>query len=160
MIDLRPLIVVTGTVRIEGGEKNTVRQQRGSTRRTDDGTKLVVVHEVRISDDRKKADVVTTGYARRVQHIRILKTPFGSLIDPKNLDKIKEMINKASAAVAEFNRGHKATKLSNCMLWETLKGNRLDAIRGWIDRRLVEKDQEVKDALPLLVVDASVKGAA
>lgn len=160
MIDLRRLIVVTGTVRIEGGEKNTVRQQRGSTRRTDDGTKLVVVHEVRISDDRKKADVVTTGYARRVQHIRILKTPFGSLVDPKNLDKIKEMLAKASAAVSEFNRAHKATRLSNCMLWEKLDGNRLDAIRGWIDRRIVEKDQEVKDALPLLVESASVKGAA
>lgn len=160
MIDLRPLIVVTGTVRIEGGEKNTVRQQRGSTRRTDDGTKLVVVHEVRISDDRKKADVITTGYARRVQHIRILKTPFGSLVDPKHLDKVKEMLSKASAAVAEFNRTHKATKLSNCMLWEPLKGNRLDAIRGWIDRRLVEKDQEVRDALPLLTEQERAKGAA
>lgn len=160
MIDLRPLIVVTGTVRIEGGEKNTVRQQRGSTRRTGDGTKLVVVHEVRISDDRKKADVVTTGYARRVQHIRILKTPFGSLVDPKNLDKVKEMLARASAAVADFNRNHSATKLSNCMLWEQLKGNRLDAIRGWIDRRLVEKDLEVKDALPMLVEGASMKGAA
>jgi len=160
MIDLRSLIVVTGTVRIEGGEKNTVRQQRGSTRRTDDGTKLVVVHEVRISDDRKKADVITTGYARRVQHIRILKTPFGSLIDPKNLDKVKTMMVRASAAVADFNRIHKATRLSNCMLWEPLKGNRLDAVRGWIDRRLVEKDPEVKDALPLLIVDSSVKGAA
>lgn len=160
MVDLRSLIVVTGTVRIEGGEKNTVRQQRGSSRRTDDGMKLVVVHEVRISDDRKAADVVTTGYARRVQHIRILKTPFGSLVDPKNLDKIKGMIARASATVAEFNRAHKATRLSNCMLWEQLRGNRLDAIRGWIDRRLVEKDPEVKDAIPLLVEGAAVKGAA
>lgn len=160
MIDLRPLIVVTGTVRIEGGEKNTVRQQRGSSRRTGDGTKLVVVHEVRISDDRKKADVVTTGYARRVQHIRILKTPFGSLVDPKNLDKVKTMLDKASAAVAEFNRAHSSTRLSNCMLWEPLKGNRLDAIRGWIDRRLVEKDAEVKNALPLLVDQQTAKGAA
>lgn len=160
MIDLRPLIVVTGTVRIEGGEKNTVRQQEGSSRRSGDGTKLVVVHEVRISDDRKAADVVTTGYARRVQHIRILKTPFGSLVDPKNLDKIKAMIAKASAAVAEFNREHKATKLSNCMLWEPLRGNRLDAVRGWIDRRIVEKDQEVRDALPLLTEPQAAKGAA
>lgn len=159
MIDLRTLIVVTGTVRIEGGEKNTVRQQLGSSRRTQDGMKLVVVHEVRISDDRKAADVVTTGYARRVQHIRILKTPFGSLVDPKNLDKIKAMLSKASAAVAEFNREHTATRLSNCMLWEKLGGNRLDAIRGWIDRRLVEKDPEVKGALPLLIVDAAVKAA-
>lgn len=149
------MIVVTGTVRIEGGEKNTVRQQRGSTRKTDDGKKLVVVHEVRITDDRLKADVITTGYARRVQNMRILKTPFGSLVDPKNLDKVKEMLARASADVIEFNRAYKLTRLSNCMLWEPLKGNRLDAVRGWIDRRLAEKDPTVKDALPLLVETAA-----
>jgi hypothetical protein len=160
MVDLRSLIVVTGTIRIEGGEKNTVRQQRGSTRRIDEGTKLVVVHEVRITNDRKKADVITTGYARRIQHLRILKTPFGSLVDPKHLEKVKTMLARASADVAEFNRAYKLTRLSNCMLWEHLKGNRLDAIRGWIDRRLADKDQEVKDALPLLTESESAKGAA
>src|SRR5262249_45935554 len=108
----------------------------------------------------KAADVITTGYARRVQHLRILKTPFGSLVDPKKLDKVKDMLMRASAAVAEFNRSHSLTRLSNCMLWERLSGNRLDAVRGWIDRRLVEKDAGVRKALILLTEHNAEQGAA
>jgi len=154
VIELRPLIVVTGTIRIEGGEQNTVRQQRGSTRRTDNGQKLVVVHEVRVTDDRRKADVITTGYARRVQRLRILKTPFGHLIDPKNLDKVKAMIARATADVARFNDEYERSRLSNCMLWEPLRGNRLDAVRGWIDRQLADGNDEVRNVMQLLVQPA------
>jgi hypothetical protein len=153
VIDLRPLIVVTGTIRIEGGEKNTVRQQRGSTRRTDDGRKLVVVHEMRITNDRLRADVITTGYARRVQRLRILKTPFGALVDPGHLDKVKAMLTRATADVAAFNTTHTRSRLANCMLWEPLRGNRLDAVRGWIDRQIADGNEEVRNAVPLLALD-------
>lgn len=141
------MIIVTGTVRIEGGEKSSVRKQPGSQKRTSDGNKLVVVQEKQITDDRLKADVVTTGYHRRLQRLRLLKTPFGALVDVKHLDKVKDMIQRASADVAEFNRTHKQSKLANCYLWERLSGNRMEAVRGWIDRQLAEGNAEVKEAL-------------
>lgn len=152
MIDLRPLIVVTGTIRIDGGEKNTVRQQRGSTRRTDNGRKLVVVHEMQITSDRLGADVIATGYARRVLRMRILKTPFGALVDPGHLDKVKAMLTRATADVAAFNAAHTRSKLANCMLWEPLRGNRLDAVRGWIDRQIADGNEEVRNVVPLLAL--------
>lgn len=152
MVDLRPLIIVTGTIRVEGGETNQVRKQAGSQRRTADGrgTKATVVRDVSITDDRLKADVITTGYARRLQRLRIVKTPFGALVDAKSLDRVKMMLQRASADVIEFNSAHKRSKLSNCYLWERLSGNRLEAVRGWIDRQLVDGNKDVQDVLILL----------
>jgi hypothetical protein len=150
VVELRPLIIVTGRIRTEGGESDRVRKQPGSTRRTrsGDGHKVVVVHEKVVTDARRKADVITTGYARRFQHLRLLWTPFGALVDPKDLDKVKGMLLRASTDVAEFNRTYKESQLANCYLYERLAGNRLEAVRGWIDRRVVEHDEAVIAALP------------
>lgn len=152
MIELRPFIIVTGRIRTEGGESDRVRRQpRARRTKEGDGRRIVVVHEKIITDARRKADVITTGYARRVQHLRVLWTPFGALIDPKNLDKVKAMMLRASTDVAEFNRTYEGgTRLANCYLYEKLAGNRLEAVRGWIDRRLVERDEDVLEVMPLL----------
>lgn len=152
MVELRSFVIVTGRIRTEGGESDRVRRQPGSTRRTKsgDGQKIVVVHEKVVTDARRKADVITTGYARRIQHLRVLWTPFGALVDPKNLDKVKAMLLRASTDVAEFNRTYKGSRLANCYLYERLAGNRLEAVRGWIDRQLIERDEAVLEAMPLL----------
>lgn len=152
MVDLRPLIVVTGTIRIKGGETGHVRKQPGSQKRTGsgDGDKLVVVREVQITDDRRGADVICTGYARRLTRLSILRTPFGALCDPKDLPRIKDMITRAAQDVSSFNHTHKRSALSNCYLWERLAGNRLESVRGWIDRQVMDKDDEVTEAVAQL----------
>lgn len=152
MVELRPLVIVTGRIRTEGGESDRVRKQPGSMRRTKsgDGQKVVVVHEKVVTDARRKADVITTGYARRFQHLRLLWTPFGALVDTKDLDKVKATLLRASTDVAEFNRTYKGSVLANCYLYERLSGNRLEAVRGWIDRRIIERDEAVIEALPTL----------
>ena len=154
MVELRSLIVVTGTIRIKGGETGHVRRRPGSTKRTPakNGDTLVVVREVQISDDRRGADVVATGYARRLTRLCILRTPFGVLCDPKDLPRIKDMITRAIQDVAKFNDEHTHTALSNCYVWERLAGNRLECVRGWIDRAILDKDEEVRAALDQLTV--------
>ena len=157
MVELRPLIVVTGTIRIKGGETGHVRRQPGSTRRTPakNGDKLVVVREVQISDDRRDADVIATGAARRLTRLCIMRTPFGVLCDPKDLPRIKDMITRAIQDVAKFNDEHTRAAISNCYVWERLAGNRLECVRGWLDRSILDKDEEVIAALDQLTVSKS-----
>lgn len=155
MVRLRPLIVVTGTIRIKGGESGRVRQRPGSSQRTRDGDRLVVVREIKITDDRRDGDVVATGYARRLTRMCLLRTPFGALCDPKDLPRIKEMFTRAIQDVAEFNEKHKHTLLANCYVWEELAGNRRSSVHGWIDRQVLEKDPEVLAALPQLTFAAA-----
>jgi len=161
MVELRPLIVVTGTIRIKGGETGHVRRQPGSVQRTSgkNGDKLVVVREVQISDDRRDGDVVATGYARRLTRLCILRTPFGVLCDTKDLPRVKDMITRAVQDVATFNDTHSRTALSNCYVWERLAGNRLDSVRGWIDRAVLDKDEEVLTALDRLTVGSKSAAA-
>lgn len=137
MVELRPLILVTGTIHAEGGRVHKVESSSGSR----------FVQNRNITKDRRSADVISTTYMRRLRQLRILKTPFGTLVDPAKLGEVKTMINEATSAVAEFNRHESAAcVLENCMLWEPLKGARLAAVQGWIARKLMEKDSEVKAA--------------
>lgn len=161
MVHLRPLIVVTGTIRLDGGETGRVRKRPGSTRRTSnrDGDTVVVVREIQITDDRRGGDTVATGYARRLTRMCLLRTPFGALCDPKDLPRVKDIFfMRATQDVAAFNKTHTNTVLSNCYVWEELAGNRLEAVRGWIDRQVRDGDEKVIEVLPRLRV-ASLRAA-
>lgn len=152
MIDLRPLIIVSGTLHVEGGLSKSVR-----TEKSPKGARRVVITEERtVSKDRRAGNVVAAGYMRRVRELNILRTPWGALVDPANLDKIKDTIGQATVDVAAFNRTHEKCRVGNTMIWEHLKGNRLEAVIGWIDRKLRDGDQEVKDALALLTTEQGV----
>lgn len=147
MLQLKPLIVVTGSVHVEGGDKHVVRQKRKAN-----GT-IKVEHTRSITERRRKANVHSTSYMRRIERLRILKTPFGNLVDAERLPEVKALIAAATRDVADFNAQpdpDTSSRLYNCMLWEHLRGNRLAAVMGWIQRGLVDGNKVVKDALPAL----------
>lgn len=148
LLQLKPLIVVTGAVHVEGGDKHVVRQKR----RAKNG-EIDVQHTRQITPDRRAGNVISTGYMRRIERIRVLRTPFGHLIDPEKLADVKALITSATRDVGEFNErmGPAATsRLTNCMLWEHLRGNRLAAVQGWLQRQIVEKNEAVMKVIPVL----------
>ena len=147
MIELRPLLVLSGTLHVEGGLSKSVRKERGSK-----GPSHVVITEERtVAKDRRAGNVLAAGYMRRIRDLKLLRTPWGVLADPKNLAKIKDVIAQAVVDAAKFNESHAKCHVENHMIWEHLKGNRLEAVLGWVDRKLREGDQEVKDAITLIV---------
>jgi hypothetical protein len=153
MVELRPLIIVTGTVHVEGGDVIAVRGTRHEKARAT--TRIVLDRQV--SSDRRAANVIATDYMRKLRAVRILRTPFGVLVDPKRLDEVKQLIVDVGKRIGEYSAaGKRACVLSNCVVWEHLRGNRLTAVSAWIETKLSRGDEPVKTALPQLVVTAVV----
>lgn len=150
MIDLRPLIVVTGTVHVEGGERNRVRSE--STR---NGNRQMLVVDRSVTPARHGANVIVVDYGRRLKQLRLLRTPFGTLIDPARLDDLKRLLATTSKKIAEFNTRGGATHLANYVLWERLEGVRRTAVAGWLAGRRREKDEDVVETFSRLVVAES-----
>jgi hypothetical protein len=148
---LRPLIVVTGTIHVEGGAKN----KQTTTNLGEDQTRSTIFHEREISKDRRHANVIVIAYLRHLRALRIAKTPFGTLCEPSTLPAIKALLQEATRDVIAFNRKSKVCKLSNCYIWEPLSGNRLAAVEGWLSRRLRDGDPEVKTASDTLYAAAA-----
>jgi len=144
-MQLRPLIIVTGTVHVEGGFTKKVRSSSGEPGEVESA----VVEDRKIDPDRRAANVIATNYMRKLRAISILRTPFGVLCDSEALDKLKLLIMNVAKDVSEFNRTHSNCHATNTILWEHLRNNRLDAVRGWVSVRL--KDPKVKKVLPRLV---------
>lgn len=148
---LRPIVVITGNVRVEGGDRHSVRQS--STNENDSGATQVLTHTREVTKDRKAANVVSTEFMRQVRLLCTIKTPWGSLVDAVNLAAVKDLISGATRAVAEFNTrvGAQATsRLTNALLWEHLKGNRLAAVEGWFARGVAERNENVMKAAAAL----------
>jgi hypothetical protein len=155
-VNLKPLIVITGCVRAEGGETHSARQaapqRAAAARRRRQGApeQITVTHKRTVAPDRRAANVISTDYMRQLRNIRAIKTPYGTLVDAKQLRAVKEMIQAATRDVAEFNAAAAASRLSNCLMWEHLAGNRLAAVQGWIARRLRDGDEVVHSAITAL----------
>jgi hypothetical protein len=147
MVELRPLIVVTGTLRVEGGLK------RARTKAKAKGSQIMVTESLNIGEDRRAGNVVAARYLRKLAGLKILHTPFGSLVDPKNLDRVKDTISQAMIDCQAFNRAHEKCKVMNTMIWEHLRGQRLDAIIAWVDRRVREGDDSVTAVLSSLIAE-------
>lgn len=159
MVELRPLILMTGTIHAEGGKRHKTQRGSSSTEATGDNQTLSTFTQKReISKDRRAADVITTTYMRKLRGLRILRTPYGTLIDPARLTEVKAMIDEAAADVVAFNGHSKTCQLSNCMLWEPLKGQRRAAVQGWIARKLADSDKTVEAAIGQLVADPARPG--
>jgi len=145
---LRPLLVVTGSIHVEGGDTHTVRQ-KGSSK---NGAHISIDHTRKITADRREANVVSTGYMRRLARLRLLKTPYGSLVDPEKLPLVKELLASATRDVGTFNTEHAGgtARLANCLVWEHLKGNRLAAVEGWLARQMHDSVPDAVSAAPTL----------
>ncbi len=149
---LRSLIVITGSIHVEGGDTHSVRQKR-EPKHTNGAATHTLTHKRTVTADRRAANVISMEAMRQVRRLRLLRTPFGSLVLPERLPEVKELIADATRRAAEFNaaRGENATaRLTNCLLWETLRGPRLAAVEGWVARGVAERVPEVVTAAPVL----------
>lgn len=153
MVDLRPLILVTGTIHVQGGEKNRVRNK--DTTRT--GNSMQVVVQRQVHPDRRAANVIVTDYMRKLREIVVLRTPYGTLLDPGQLDEFKTLMAAVLRRIATFSSTERKTRLSNCVLWERLAGQRQTAVAGWVAAELAHGNEEVREALEALTVGAKLK---
>lgn len=153
MVDLRPLILVTGTLRVEGGEKNRVRID-DSTR---EGNNMQVVVDRRVTKDRAAANVIVTDYMRKLRGMVILRTPYGTLLDPVRLPEFKALMTTFDRRIAAYSSVKRGTRLTNCVLWEKLSGQRQTAISGWVAAEVVHGNEEVKKALGELMTETKLK---
>lgn len=147
-MELGPLIVLTGTLHVEGGidKKVRSREKHGATR--------LVTESRKISPARRQANVVVTDIMRRIRNIRLLRTPFGTLFAAGELEAVKEVIAQASKDVDEFNAGAESDcRLANTLVWEHLTGNRRTAVAAYLEKH--RRDDEVKAALPGLLGKAA-----
>ena len=153
MIDLRPLIVVTGTVHVEGGERNRVRSsnaKNGSSRQE-------IVVDRSVSVDRRAANVIVVDYGRRINQIALVRTPFGILVDPKRLDELKRLLGRIDKKIRDFNTTRTGTaRVANYVLWEPLEGVRKTAVAGWLLARKIAKDESVIEVIKELRPTSSV----
>lgn len=147
MLKLKPLIVVTGSIHVEGGEKNTIR----STAESHGRARQTLIHTRQISQARRDGNTIATSTSRKFKGLRIARTPFGSLVDPARSDELHAFLSAATQDVSEFNKAHKSSDcvLTNSMVWERLKGNRLAAVEGWLSRHA--DDTAIKKVLDQLV---------
>lgn len=129
MPKLRRLCIVTGNIRVEGGETSRVR---GSTKRRGRSDRMTITSYMQIKPERKAGNVVATNFVRRLNRLTLCRTPFGSLIDPMRLPEVKSMISSAEEKVREFNAKAKGCKLWNCFVCEILGGARLVAVEHWL----------------------------
>jgi hypothetical protein len=153
MVDLRPLILITGTIRVEGGEKNRVRNE-DSTRA---GNTMKVITDRTVSKDRRAANVIVTDYMRKLRGIVILRTPYGTLLDPSRVEEFKQLMAIVLRRIADYTAETRTTRLTNCVLWEKLSGQRQAAIAGWVAAELAHGNKDVKQALKELTEAPKLK---
>jgi hypothetical protein len=146
------MIVVTGTLHVEGGLSKSIR----TSAKGESATRIVTTEERSVSKERREGNVVAANYMRRIRDLNILRTPFGALVDPVNLVRIKNVIAQAKVDSAAFNRLHEKCTVYSTMLWEPLKGTRLIEVLTWIEFKRREGDEEVRNALALLKVESAV----
>jgi hypothetical protein len=146
VLDLRPLIIVTGTIHVEGGERNRVRSGKRTPKNGQTQTRIV---DRSVTADRHAANVIVVDYGRRLKQMALLRTPYGVLIGPETLDDLRQLIAASTKKIEEFNakRKRSTTQLANYVLWENLSGVRQIAVAGWLEVQRKEKDEVVLAAL-------------
>lgn len=147
MLELRPLLVLTGNIRVEGGEKVKSQQTEPDIERGKEH--FSVVRETTITKPRRRGNVIVTDFWRRLRAIRLLHTPMGHLIDPEKKNKLNEIIAHTDNKISEFNRDVPDTcRVYNCLIVEKLSGVRQAKTAGWIATHTRVK--EIKDILDQL----------
>lgn len=160
MLTLRPLLVVTGSLHVEGGEEwETTRQATKDARVTLDGVRssgerVKTVIDRSVSKDRRKGNVIYLDFYRRLRKIQLCRTPFGALIDPAHKADLLAILDLMDQKIVEFNKASTTCQLTNCVVWDKLAGNRQAGVAGWVARR-ARKDAEWRDLARQLGEDAA-----
>lgn len=133
MVKLRSLTVVTGSVHVEGGETNTVKNRRAQR------TTATITVRREVDPSRRAANVISADYTRRLRRLPgfILRTPYGVLVDSKEgVPAVRELLADIDRKIEQSNGN--ACRVSNCVLLERLGGDRQERIEQWINARLGE----------------------
>lgn len=147
-MQLRPLLVVTGTIHVDGGASTEILGESDSVKK--DGVEQKSISQKRtITTDRRAANVITTNCLRQIRKAAILRTPFGTLFPLANKKTIKKMLDDMSKAVADFNKHSTTCELVNTFFLDKLEGDREAALSGWLSKR-VDKP-EIQEVLSQLV---------
>lgn len=138
MLELRPLVVVTGTPHVEGGFTSKRRAPKGKKRREG----VVITEDLQITKDRKRANVIAVDHSRRLRKLAILRTPFGLLISPDKLTVVQDLSRQLTRDAIAFNRTSTTTEITNCLLIEPLQGPRRSAVAGWVAKLIAKGDEK------------------
>lgn len=133
---LRSLVVVTGTVRLSGGE--TSEQSTAA-----DGRGRVVMQRKVVSPDRQKALSIVSAFLKKIGRLALLRTPFGLLLDPDDvLTSLKPLLEDVDGKIKDFTAHAQSTQctLINAVVWEPLAGNRKARIEAWLDAHAADPD--------------------
>lgn len=158
IVKLRPFTLLTGSIHIEGGEQNRSKQAPTIDSAAGADVHMTVIQDRVVTPDRRKGNTLVTNSMRDLKPYRLLKTPFGTLVEPTKLAALQKLVLETGNRVAEFNDKSTTCKLFNCILLEPLRGIRQSAIEGWLSRRLADGDPEIRKLLPrlkIVVADAA-----
>jgi hypothetical protein len=160
MLKLRPLVVVTGTIHVEGGATSKRRapapaRSNGAGKRKSTTKTAVVTEELQVTDDRGRANSIIVTFSRALRKLTILRVPHGLLIDPANLPALQELSRRLTMKTIEFNRSAKTAEITNCWIIEPLQGTRRAAVEGWVARRLAKGDKKALAAKAALQVPSA-----
>jgi len=122
---LRPLIVVTGTLHVDGGASVKLVQRTGTQESSQ------ITHEKTVSPDRARANVIVSDVNRKLRKHDPLLTPFGRLFEVGVLSHLVAIFDETTLVLAEFNRTSTGCNIVNGYVWEHLAGNRRAAVEGW-----------------------------
>ena len=139
-ITVRELLVITGTISATGGNQTRFDRRNDGTR----------IFDQRVTQDRRRANVIATSYLRKLRALEIVHTDFGRIVDPSKREEVDELIFAATRDAAEFNKASKTCRIVNSLICEKLRGNRKAAVEGWLARKRDDREQEILDLLPLL----------
>jgi len=127
---LRPLLLATGTVSVEGGD-TSARTEESSI----GGKHQRLVISRSLTPDRKAANTISTTAMRDLRKLTLVTTPWGRLIPVERSGELEALLGQISKRVAEFNAHAKTAQLVNAVLWEVLAGPKRALIEGWIKKR-------------------------
>lgn len=148
MIEIKPFFVVTGTLKIEGGETTHIEHAS-----EDPSGKETQVRQRRKSPTRAKGASIVVQASRKIKALSVLRTPYGSLIEPHEGKNVQKLLITLTREAREFNASSPDCQVTNYYLLEGLAGPRKLAVEGWIAKQKAAGDLEIKDLLPKLLTD-------
>lgn len=136
VVRLRPLIVVTGTIRVSGGESTTQKTDVDPA----DATKSVVLRRKVTAPERKAALSLITTFLKKLNRCVALDTPFGRLVEPDVMTTtLKGVLAEIDGKVRAFNSAVMGCALVNAVVWEPLSGNRKARVEAWLEANADDK---------------------
>ena len=148
VIEIKPFFVVTGNLKIEGGETTHIEHSS-----EDPSGKSTQVRQRQKSPMRPRGASMVVQASRKLLALSVLRTPYGVLVDPSEGKNVQKLLMTLTREAREFNAESPDCRVTNYYLLEGLTGPRKAAVEGWIAKQKAAGDPEIKDLLPKLLTD-------